>query len=171
MIETGPGGRGIPADQARAVSAEELRSEVWMALIGGARGIVYFTHRFVPGFSEHAPDAARQAEIRAINEQIARLAPALLAPEVRAPAVSMTLSGGLAGRCRATRAADGIYLFAQNIDMQRRGGRAAFAVPGLARGDRIRVVDEPRDLAADADGRFSDDFGPLAVHIYRIEPR
>jgi len=168
MIETGRGGRGIPVDEAREVSAAELRSEVWMALIGGARGIVYFTHRFVPSFTEFAPDAARQAEIRAINEQITRLAPALLAPAAKDLAVSMTLADGLAARCRATRAGDGLYLFAQNIDMGRRGGVAVFTVPGLRPGAEIVVMDEDRTLVAEEGGRFRDEFGPLAVRIYRL---
>src|SRR6185312_11599444 len=41
-------------DPNRRPTAAEVRAEVWMALIHGAKGIVYFVHEFEPHFREDA---------------------------------------------------------------------------------------------------------------------
>ena len=41
-------------DPGHAVSPAQVRAEVWMAIIHGARGIVYFVHEFSPTFREDA---------------------------------------------------------------------------------------------------------------------
>ena len=57
----------------------QIRAEVWMAIIHGARGIGYFCHRFSPTFSETGPldDAEIREALKALNGQIASLAPVL----------------------------------------------------------------------------------------------
>ena len=47
------------------------------------------------------------------------------------------------------------------------GGRAMVRVEGLQTGTRIEVVGEGRTITA-ASGSFSDDFAPLAEHVYRL---
>ena len=47
-----------------------------------------------------------------------------------------------------------------------REGKATVTVPGLKAGTSIEVVDENRSITAQ-DGNFTDDFAPLAEHIYR----
>ena len=39
---------------------------------------------------------------------------------------------------------------------------------GLKAGTKIDVVDEGRTLTAE-DGQFTDDFGPLAEHVYTVK--
>ena len=48
-----------------------------------------------------------------------------------------------------------------------RSGQATFIVPGLKKGTRIEVVDEQRTIIAEK-GKFTDEFAPLAEHIYKI---
>lgn len=48
-----------------------------------------------------------------------------------------------------------------------REGKATFTVAGLKAGTKIEVVDESRTITAE-DGKFSDTFGPLVEHVYRI---
>ena len=61
---------------------EQVRSEVWMSLIRGSRGLIYFVHQFAPSFKEAAllDDPEMLAAVTAINRQIRELAPALNSP-------------------------------------------------------------------------------------------
>src|SRR6185436_5344078 len=60
----------------------QVRAEVWMSLIHGSRGLIYFVHQFKPTFKEAAllEDPEMLAAITKINRQIADLAPALNSP-------------------------------------------------------------------------------------------
>jgi glycosyl hydrolase family 42 (putative beta-galactosidase) len=166
MIETTTGWRKIDPKEQKPLTVEDIRAEVWMAVIRGATGIIYFSHQFKPKFSEHGLDAQRHAAIKAINDQITRLSPAILSADA-ADQPTITIEGGLAAQCLAKKTSDGLVIFAQNIDMQRRGGKAVITCKGLERGTKIEVVDENRTITA-AEGEFSDQFDKLAVHIYRI---
>ena len=57
----------------------QVRAEVWMALIHGSRGLIYFVHQFKPTFKEAAllDDREMLAAVTAINRQIHELAPVL----------------------------------------------------------------------------------------------
>jgi hypothetical protein len=70
----------------RGVAARELRAEVWLALVGGAKAIGYFTHSWKPTYSQFrvAPDV--QTEMRRTDAEIAAYTPALLAAPVRVAA-------------------------------------------------------------------------------------
>lgn len=167
MIETTTGWREIPPEEQKPLSHQDVRAEVWMAVIRGATGVIYFTHRFKPTFSEHGLDAERHAAIKAVNERLTRLAPAILAAPAGV-AVRMTMAGDLPCHLKATKHQGAVYVFAQNIDMKRRTGKATFTVAGLKAATAIEVIDENRTLTA-GDGTFTDEFGPLAEHVYRLE--
>jgi hypothetical protein len=166
FIETSKGSRWIDADRQKDVRPEHTRAEVWMAILRGATGIAYFTHAWRPEFTEFRPDEEMQRELKRLNEQITRLAPVLLSGPARAK-VSIAFEGGLAGEAAAREHEGSLYLFANNLDMKGRGGKATLSVEGLRSGSRIEVIDEARTLVAD-EGRFTDDFAPLAVHLYRV---
>jgi hypothetical protein len=165
-IETSKGSRWVTYDRQKDVLPEHTRAEVWMAIIRGATGIIYFTHAWRPAFTEFAPTEEMQAELRRLNGQITRLAPAILADPARMP-VSIGLSGGLECDIMGREFDGSIYVFANNLDMQRRAGTATIRVEGLRAGTRIQVLDETREIVAGND-YFEDYFGPLAVHLYRI---
>lgn len=153
------------------VLPRHTRAEVWMSLIAGARAIGYFTHAFKPKLVEFAPGEAMQAEMRRLNLQLDRLAPAILAKPVAGAGIAFT--DGIAGHVLATATDDATWVFAQNLDLGGRdalGGRAGkgtVRLPGLKAGTKIEVVDENRSLTAE-DGAFSDDFAALAEHVYRL---
>ena len=67
----------------RKATPSEVRTEVWMALIHGAKGLIYFAHQFKPKFVEAGllDDDAIAREVAAINRQIRQLAPVLNAPD------------------------------------------------------------------------------------------
>ncbi|MGB2822864.1 MAG: hypothetical protein WBF17_17915, partial [Phycisphaerae bacterium] len=62
----------------------QVRAEVWMSLIHGSRGLIYFVHQFKPKFIEPAllHDAEMLAAVTKINRQIRALAPALNGPTI-----------------------------------------------------------------------------------------
>lgn len=166
FIETAKGSRWVSYERQLDVRPEHTRAEVWMAIIRGATGVVYFTHAWRPAFTEFAPAEPMRAELKRLNAQITRLAPVILS----APAeerVTVSFAGGLTGEVTARRHAGALYLFANNLDMNGRAGAATFTVEGLRQGARVEVLDESRHLTA-RDGGFADDFAPLAVHLYRI---
>lgn len=148
------------------VRPDEMRAAVWMAIFRGATGIVYFTHSSQPTFAEFAPDVNMQRELKRLNGQITRLAPAILADEPKEH-VSITLPGGLTGELIAREHDGAVHLFAGNLDRLRQSGTATITVEGLKQGTKVEVIDEGRDIDA-ADGQFTDEFAPLAVHLYRI---
>ncbi|MBN2581659.1 MAG: beta-galactosidase [Planctomycetes bacterium] len=168
MIETGKGSKAVPVDEQRDVSVDEIRAEVWMALTHGATGIIYFTHQFKPSFTEFAPDADKQAGIKAINAQITRLAPILLSGATQRPVV-VAFVGGLEASWTAREYKGRLYLFVLNADPQRREGKISIAAEGLRAGQTVEVIDEGRTIKVDRDGSFSDTFGPLGLHIYAMD--
>jgi len=166
-IETCKGSQWISYDRQKDVLPRHTRAEVWMAIIRGATAIGYFTHAWRPAFTEFNCTDAMQAELKRLNGQITRLAPAILAPRAAAK-MHMDLGKSIACHIKATACAGSAYLFAQSIELDGPAKKANFVVEGLKAGTKIEVIDEARTLTA-ADGTFTDDFAPLQEHIYRIE--
>jgi len=168
-IETSKGGQYTgDLERQKDVTPQQIRAEVWMALCGGATAIGYFTHVWKPSYRQFGVPEENQTALREINEQLTRLAPAILAkrnteeihldvtPEVRIAAFS-------------TEYENSIYLFAVNYDPDLKTAQVTFHVPSklLAGATAAEVVDEDRSISL-IDGTLTDSFGPLAVHIYRI---
>jgi hypothetical protein len=168
-IETSKGGQYTgDLERQKDVTPQHIRAEVWMALCGGATAIGYFTHVWKPSYRQFGVPEENQTALREINEQLTRLAPAILAkrnteeihldvtPEVRIAAFS-------------TEYENSIYLFAVNYDPDLKTAQVTFHVPSklLAGATAAEVVDEDRSISL-IDGTLTDSFGPLAVHIYRI---
>jgi len=164
-IETNVGSRWVSPSRQKPLTPQHTRAEVWMAIVRGATAIGYFTHQWRPSYRQFAPTDEMRKELRRLNEQIARLAPALLARPA-AKKVGMRMSDGQPCHLMATEVDGTLYVFAQSIDRSR-GGTATITVEGLKAGTKIEVVDETRAITA-GDGRFTDRFGPLAEHIYRL---
>lgn len=165
-IETSKGSRWVTYERQKDVLPEHTRAEVWMAIIRGATGIGYFTHAWRPRFTEFAPTEAMQQELKRLNEQIARLAPAILAEPAR-QRVEISITDGIRGEILAREHEGHLYLFANNLDMGGRRGRATIRVDGLRKGTKVEVLDEAREISAE-NGQFTDDFDRLAVHLYRL---
>ncbi len=166
-IETCRGGQWTgPLEGQEAVTPAHIRGEVWMAICRGATAIGYFTHVWKPAYRQFGVPGENVEAMKAINEQIARLAPVILAEPAKVK-VSVTFEDQLNGDIMAKKSGGYIYLFAVNYDSRQRAGRALIEVEGLKAGARIDVVDEDRTITADS-GAFADEFSPLGVHIYKI---
>jgi hypothetical protein len=145
------------------VTPAQLRSEILLALIAGAQGIVYFAHDWTGGLREDGlfryPDIV--AAVGSLNALVTRLAPVLNSPALEGR-VTVASSLSIATLLKARDGA--LYLFAGSTD--RNSGEAAFTLHGV--GDAsAEVVGEDRVVAVTG-GDLKDSFAPYDVHIYRI---
>jgi hypothetical protein len=168
-IETSRGGQWTgPLERQHEVTPAHIKSQVWMAICRGATAIGYFTHIWKPSYSQFGvPDENRRA-LRSINDQITRLAPAILATGPKGE-VTIQAADDVRLDLLARQHEGQWYLFAVNYDSRAIAADVRVSVPGLAAGTEIVVVDEDRTIVAE-DGGFRDRFGPLEVHIYRLTP-
>ena len=157
----------IENPKAKATPAQ-VRAEVWMSLIHGSRGIIYFVHQFKPVFREAAllDDPEMVAAVTAINKQIRELAPALNSPTV-SNSVSVRRAPDSAPIAVMVKQYDGAtYLFA--VGMENRPAQATYKVAGFIGGASAEVLGENRSLTV-KEGEFSDKFSlHPKVHLYRI---
>jgi hypothetical protein len=154
----------------RKATPAQVKAEVWMSLIYGSQGLIWFVHEWKPKFNEHAllDDPEMLAAVTAINAEIKALAPVLNRPcdyrdiadmESAWPA-EMPLAWMM------TRHEGATYLFAVALRDGKRG--AQFFVPAPLRGETVEVIGENRTLKLSNVGALVDDFGPYGVHLYRI---
>jgi len=157
---------------------EQVKAEVWMSIIHGSRGIIYFCHQFRPRFIEAAllTDETMSQAVRAINQEVHSLAAVIKSPSVP-NAVTVTADPaevspdmarllGHRGIAVAVRKYQGaIYLFA--VRMEASPAKGTFQLTGMSREATARVIGENRTIRVH-DGRFEDDFSPHAVHLYKI---
>jgi hypothetical protein len=143
----------------------QVRSEVWMSLIRGSRGLIYFVHQFKPDFREGAllDDKEMLEAVTALNKQVSELAPVLN---------SATISGGVAVKASEDSIATMLkqhggstWLFAANLSDK--PVQAAFTLkePGAATGE---VLGESRHISVQKGG-FTEDFAGYGVHLYRLK--
>jgi hypothetical protein len=151
-----------------APTPEQVRSELWMSLIRGASGIIYFVHQFKPKFDETylLDDPNLLPGVTAINKQIAELAPVLNSPTLAGEVQAVSSNKDAAVIVMAKRLGGVTYVFAAcAADAP---AKAAFTVKGVPAKAAAEVLGESRSIDA-AGGKFSDDFKPYEVHLYRIK--
>ena len=146
---------------------QNLRSEAWMSLIHGSRGLIYFVHEWKPKFVEAGllKDPEMLAAATALNLQITALAPVLN---------SSTLSGAVAVQSRNPEVpmahmtkhhAGATYIFA--VGMREGRTETEFSLKDRSGEMPVEVLGESRSVRS-RDGRFTDSFGPWEARIYRI---
>ncbi|MEI6490974.1 MAG: hypothetical protein WCO94_00375 [Verrucomicrobiota bacterium] len=154
---------------AKKATPHQVRCEVWMSLIHGSRGLIYFVHEWKPRFSESAllDDPEMLAAVTAVNRQITRLAPVLNGPTANDRVSVVCEPGNIPVDFLAKQKDGDLYVFA--AEMSGENTTATFRI-GNSRGERpVEALDENRTLAV-KDGVFTDKFAPWAVHLYRVAP-
>ncbi len=148
---------------------EQVRSMVWMSLIRGSRGLIYFVHQFKPVFKEAAllDDPEMLAAVTAINRQIHELAPVLNSPSIDDGVVVETSEPESPIAAMVKRHDRATYVFAVNLHGEPVKG--SFSLRDRAVGNDGAVLGEARRVALEQ-GRFTDTFAPYAVHLYSIAP-
>ena len=144
----------------------QVRSEVWMALIHGAQGLIYFVHQFKPNFIEAGllADAEMSREVGDINRQIGDLAQVLNSPTLADAAAVTSSDTTTTVDIMVKHWYDATYIFA--VGMRKQATVATFRCKNVTVA-RAEVIGENRTIDL-IDGVFSDKFAPYAVHIYRI---
>ena len=145
----------------------QVRAEVWMALIHGSKGLIYFVHQFKPAFDEHAllDDPPMLAEVTALNHQIQALAPTLNSPTVEKTVTVQSSSPDVPIDLMVKRHEKALYVFA--VGMRNAATTGTFMARGLPAQAVVEVLGESRTLAI-RNGQFTDDFRPYGVHLYRV---
>ncbi len=153
-IETGPIKAGYCGGF--TMSPAELRAEVWLAIAGGARGIGFFTHTWSPEHNAFDVSPPLRQTMKQLSDLFGATRPGLLGETVP----SGVDSGAI--KLLARTGNDRTYIFAVNT--LRTPVTAKVRVARL-RHAPLRVFGEGRSVNVN-ESRFSDTFGPLAVHIY-----
>jgi hypothetical protein len=152
-IETGPLKSGYCGGF--QMTPAQLTAEAWLAIVGGARGIGFFTQTLEPAKSFNVSASVLHA-MRRFADLVPAVQPGLVGKtepsSANSPAIkTLARTGG--GRT---------YVFAVNSLPQQ--VRAEVRSPALAN-ERVQVFGEKRSLAA-AGHMLADTFRPLAVHVY-----
>ncbi len=153
-------------DGGKKATPEQVRAEVWMSLIHGSTGLIYFVHEFKPKFNEHAllDDPPMLAAVTSFNRQIRSLAPVLNAPTQAVSVKSAEPDVPIA----AMRKWHGGATYIFSVGMRNAPTRGAFTVSGVPKNATAEVIGENRRISL-RNGCFEDDFSPYAVHLYRIQ--
>ncbi len=152
----------------RKPTPHEIRAEVWMSLIHGSRGLIYFVHQFEPNFVEASllEDDELSAAVAAINEQVRDLAPVLNSPTVEGAVETGTDPASAPIAVMAKSHEGALYVFA--VAMNDRPASATFTLAGKGP-TSAKTLGEERSIEISTEGSFTDSFEPYGVHLYRIE--
>jgi Zn ribbon nucleic-acid-binding protein len=155
------------SNENKKATPQQVRSEVWMALIHGANGLIYFCHEFKPRFIEAGllADPEMAKGVGAINAQIKELAPVLNSPAVADGATAASSNADVPVAVMTRRHGEATYVFA--VAMRDAETSATFNLPGLKAEAKVEVLGENRSIDAGA-GQFTDAFKGYAVHLYRV---
>jgi len=148
----------------RGPTADELRGEIWHAIIHGARGISYFVvdaSRPTERPDAVAPDVV--AEMQAQNAKITQLTSVLQAT-INPSSIGVKAKSPIEYTWR--RVGSTTYLIALNHSAAPVAD-ATIKVLGANVPPTVTVWNEGRTLAASGNG-FTDSFGPYGVHVYEF---
>jgi hypothetical protein len=157
----------IQNKQQHKATPAQVRCEVWMSLIHGSMGLIYFVHEWQPKFNESGllSDPEMLAAVSQINHQIGELAPVLNSPTIVDGAKVASGNASVPVATMVKRYGGAVYLFA--VTMREGSTRARFSIQGLTGPQPVTVLGEERTLESN-DGVFEDDFPSWGVHLYRI---
>jgi len=148
---------------------QQVRAEVWMSLIHGSRGLIYFVHQFKPAFHEAAllDDPEMLAAVTRINRQITELAPVLNGPTLHDAMTVQSKNPQVPVATMVKQSGGATYLFAAG--MRDSATEATFTFAGIKGDNSVEVLGENRTLPV-TNGSFGDHFEPWAVHLYKLSP-
>ena len=149
---------------------KQVKCEVWMSIIHGSMGIIYFVHEWQPRFNESAllSDSQMLSEVTRINEQIHDLAPVLNTPTVNDGVRVSSDNRNVPVEFMSKKYNGARYLF--TVAMRAGNTKAEFYVPGLKGGGIVEVLGENRTIIS-KEGCFRDNFDRWDVHLYRVADR
>jgi hypothetical protein len=159
FIESSPQRLSWTPKSTRGVTPDELRAEIWHAVIHGVRGIVYFPQQIGEGFRYDATQQNVALEMVRQNKRLAELQDMLATPmNPNEAQVSANKPLEIGWRMHEGK----LYVIALNfIDAPTRGATITIKdATGVA-----KVVGDDRTLEL-KNGSITDNFLPFGVHIY-----
>ena len=147
---------------------EETSSEVWLALIHSANGVLYFIDTFTPAFREDAifADAAMVASVTAMNKEIQSPAPELNSATI--PNLVTVASSSSSAPIDTMVKAHGTSLYVFSAISRKGTATGTFEIQGMTGNASATVIGESRSVEV-VGGKFSDDFAANGVHIYQVD--
>ena len=153
----------------RAPTPEETKAEIWISIVHGTKGLVYFAHSIVP-FVEAAlaQDPKQMANVTKINAEIKALAPVINDGVDFSDGASVASSNDMVPvDIMVKKYKDEIYVFA--VAMKKGDPTTAtIQVKGVTKPGKVEVIGEGRTLDIDAKGQFKDEFKTWENHNYKI---
>lgn len=151
----------------KKATPHQVKAEVWMSLIHGSMGLIYFVHEWKPKFNEHAllDDPDMLASVTATNNQIHKLAPVLNSPTIKDGAAVKSSQKEVPIALMVKRHEGATYVF--SVGMRNAPTRGFFEANELPETATAEVIGEGRGIPV-KNGKFEDDFRAYDVHIYRI---
>ncbi len=148
-------------DKIHRPTPEEERCMTYLALVHGAKGIIYWAHTgskyYIHDYPEH------WAALKKIAGELRDLSPVLLTTD---SPLKASLSPRTATLDTMVKELDGrTYVFAVNREPA--STQARISLKGAKAAANVEVLFENRTLPASRNG-WTDQFGPLEVHIYRL---
>ncbi len=156
----------INANTTTGPTPVQTSSEVWLALIHSANGVLYFIDSWNPTFREDAifENAAMVTAVTALNAQIKSLAPELNSASI--PSLVTVTSDSTPIDSMVKAHGTSLYVFAA---ISRAGtATASVTIEGMTGDGVATVIGESRTINVTS-GKFSDAFAANAVHIYQID--
>jgi hypothetical protein len=152
-------------EESKKVTPHQVRAEVWMSLVHGSTGLIWFVHEWKPKFNEYAllDDPEMLPAVTAINNQIHELAPILNTPSVENLVAVKSSDPEVPIDVMTKRYGDAVYVFA--VGMRNSPARGIFDIKGFS---TAQVIGEERTINI-KNGKFEDEFKAYDVHIYKIK--
>lgn len=152
--------KGKITGEHRPTDAEE-RCMTYLALVHGAKGVIYWAHTASRYYIEDYP--SHWAYMKRLAGELRDLSPILLTPNAKR---SVRVSPTNASIDTMVKEVGGqVYLFAVNRDAA--ACSASFSADGITAKRQVKVLFEGRNIQA-VGGVWEDDFKPLEVHVYRL---
>lgn len=154
-------------DPAQKPTPLQVRSQVWMSIIQGSQGIIYFVHQFKPRFIEAAifEDPEMMQEITRLNGLIQSLAVVLNSPDTHDIKSLKTASSDVPVAAVTKRRGPYLYLLSVAMRNMETTGRFEFR-PNIA-DQEAEVLGENRKVSI-RNSILEDHYEPYEPHIYKI---
>jgi hypothetical protein len=161
----------IGGDTPHPPTPATTQSEVWMSIIHGARGIIYFCHTWYADGTLKSEtglldDSTMSAAVKDINAQITALAPVLNTQSVGNGVATESSNTAIHVDTMLKRYNEYTYLF--GVSMRPGTTTATFTLRDFPASASAEVIDESRNISVNS-GVFQDTFSDYGVHIYKIK--
>jgi hypothetical protein len=165
FIETSAQRLPWTAKATRGVTADELRAEVWHAVIHGVKGVIYFPQQMGEGFRYDATPARVSAEMVTQNARLNELRE-VLAGEMNPKSIGASADAPLEVGWRVH--GESAYVIVLNFSDDAVKGRG-ITITGTG-ALSARVFGEERQIEL-VGRKITDDFGPYGVRVYKMTVR